>query len=554
MGRPTKIRPVSPGPSRREFFKRSGGAAALVASAAALPLGAEAGHQPFQHGVASGDPLSDRVMLWTRVTPQNPKEDIHGFYVVATDPALTQVVRSGKFTTGVDVDYTVHVDAKGLQPGTTYYYRFQFKQKFSPIGRTRTLPVGQVDRLRMAVVSCSNFAAGYFNAYRCIAQRSDLDLVIHLGDYIYEYGTGQYGTVRPCEPSNEAVSLSDYRTRHAQYKRDPDLQAMQRQHPLVAIWDDHETANNAWQGGAENHQPASEGDWANRVAGALQAYYEWMPVRRQDPSNPRRNNRRVSVGNLVDLFMLEERLNARSEQVSQSNAAANFSQTGSYLDPARTLLGSEEEQWLIQGLRSSGARWRVIGQGVMFAQLKVKGATNAEGGGVFLNDDQWDGYQPARDRIFAALCGTDGGAAVRNAVILTGDIHSAWAADLTPDPNNPDVASGGYNPRSGAGSVAVEFVATSVTSAGIPDPDGTLTQLAKSQNPHFKHVDLLHHGYMLLDVTPQRLSTEFWSLATVESPDTTQTLSAVWQVKDGAAHLSAGSPSTPPAQSPAPAP
>jgi alkaline phosphatase D len=196
----------------------------------------------------------------------------------------------------------------------------------------------------------------------------------------------------------------------------------------------------------------------------------------------------------------------------------------------------------------------VIGQGVMFAQLKVKGATNAEGGGVFLNDDQWDGYQPARDRIFAALGGTDGGAPVRNAVILTGDIHSAWAADLTPDPNNADVASGGYNPRTGAGSVAVEFVATSVTSAGIPDPDGTLTKLAKSQNPHFKHVDLLHHGYMLLDVTPQRLSTEFWSLATVESPDTTQTLSAVWQVKDGAAHLSAGSPSTPPAQTPAPAP
>jgi alkaline phosphatase D len=152
------------------------------------------------------------------------------------------------------------------------------------------------------------------------------------------------------------------------------------------------------------------------------------------------------VGNLVDLFMLEERLNARSEQVSQTGSSANFSQTGSYLDPSRTLLGTAEEQWLIQGLRSSGARWRVIGQGVMFAQLKVKGATNAEGGGVFLNDDQWDGYQPARDRIFAALGGTDGGAPVRNAVILTGDIHSAWAADLTPDPNNADVASGGYNP------------------------------------------------------------------------------------------------------------
>lgn len=538
MGRPTQLRPAKPGPNRREFFKRSGSAAALAAATAALPLQASAAHQPFQHGVASGDPLADRVILWTRVSPQNPKEQVKVHWIVATDPALTQVVRSGKFQTTPARDYTVKVDVTGLQPATTYYYQFTFNDKLSPVGRTRTLPLGGTEHLRLAVASCSNFAAGYFNAYRCIARRSDLDLVIHLGDYLYEYGTGQYGDVRPCEPSTEAVSLADYRMRHAQYKRDADLQEMHRQHPIVAIWDDHETANNAWKAGAENHQPELEGAWDARVAGALQAYYEWMPVRQVDEANPRRNNRKLALGDLVDLFMLEERLNARSQQVSAAGAQGeNFTQSGGYLDPTRTLLGDEQEQWLIKGLRKSTARWRLIGQGVMFAQLKIKGGTNAEGGGTFLNDDQWDGYQPARDRIFAALKGGTKHAAIPNVVVLTGDIHSAWAADLNPDPNNSDVAAGGYNGRTGEGSLAVEFVATSVTSSGIPDPTGALTKLAYSQNPHFKHVDLINHGYLLLDVTPERVVSEFWSLATVTQQDTTETLSAAFQVSNGSNRL-----------------
>ena len=202
------------------------------------------------------------------------------------------MVLRGRTATHASRDFTVHVDAIGLRPGTTYYYRFAVEgvhvRRSAAPARCRS---GRTQRLRMAVVSCSNHAAGYFNAYGRIAQRADLDLVMHLGDYLYEYGAGQYGTARTPEPPTEMVTLADYRARHAQYKRDADSQAMHRQHPLVAIWDDHESANDAWKDGAENHQPDTEGTWPARVAAALQAYYEWMPVRRVEGTNPRRNQR-----------------------------------------------------------------------------------------------------------------------------------------------------------------------------------------------------------------------------------------------------------------------
>ena len=540
MGRPKQTPPARPaGTSRRDFFKRSGSA---VAIAAAVPVLARAGAPKveFPHGVASGDPLADRVMLWTRVTPLVAVDKLSVEWLVARDPALTDVVRSGSFRTDLARDWTVKVDVGGLQPATTYYYQFQYKNSLSPIGRTRTLPVGSVSHLRMAVVSCSNFAAGYFNAYRRIAERSELDLVVHLGDYLYEYGSGQYGNTRPCEPANEILTLADYRQRHAQYKRDPDSQEMLRQHPLVAIWDDHETANNAWAGGAENHQADTEGPWADRVAAALQAYYEWMPVREPAPKQPRRENRRFTFGDLVDLFMLEERLNARSEQLEATIATPvglAFAQTGEFLNPERGLLGAKEEAWLTKGLRQSTARWKLLGQGVMFAQLKAVGAPNAQGGGLFLNPDQWDGYQPARDRLYAVIKGSDGGAPVGNLVVLTGDIHSSWAADLTQDPNNGDTNTGGYNPATGQGSLAVEFVGTSVSSPGIDDPGGALAAYLRSQNPHFKYIDLNKRGYLLLDVTHERVVGEWWHLDTVAAPDPGQTMATAWQVQDGAAHL-----------------
>lgn len=543
MGRPRQKLPAArTGTNRRDFFKRSGSAAVAVAAAAPLlPLGAAAAPKgEFQHGVASGDPLADRVILWTRITPLVLDDRLQLTCTVARDPDLLDVVQLLTLHTDVGRDYTVKVDVQGLQAGTTYYYRFQFKKSSSPVGRTRTLPVGSVEHLRLAVASCSNVAYGYFNAYRRIAERQDLDLVLHLGDYLYEYGSGQYGDLRPCEPAHEIVTLEDYRLRHAQHKRDADSQEMHRQHPLVAIWDDHETANDAWRDGAQNHQDDTEGNWPARVNAALQAYFEWMPVRPVERKNLRRQNRRFVLGDLVDLFMLEERLNARSQQLPATIPTPfglAFTQTGGFADPSRSLLGAQEEAKLIQGLRQSEARWKLLGQGVMFAQLKAVGAPNAAGGGLFLNPDQWDGYQPSRDRLYAAVRGADGKAPVDNLVVLTGDIHSSWAADLTQDPNNPDTSNGGYDPATGQGSVAVEFVATSVTSPGLDDPLGETAAYLRSQNPHFKYIDLNKRGYMLLDITHQRVVCEWWHLNTVAVPDAGQKLAVAFQVLDGSARL-----------------
>ena len=548
MGRPTNIPPARLGGNRREFFKRSGSAATALTAIVTLPLlpfaTAQAGDTVFQHGVASGDPLSDRVILWTRITPAQPRSSITVGFTIATDPLLTRVVQRGSTKTNPLRDNTVKVDAAGLQHGTTYYYQFSADGQVSPVGRTRTLPVGTTTRLRAAVVSCSNHAYGYFNAYARIAERADLDLVIHLGDYLYEYGPGSYGNARVPEPPREMVTLADYRLRHAQYKRDADSQAMHRQHPMVAIWDDHETANDAWKDGAQNHTEGAEGSWASRVGQALQAYNEWMPVRVVDPANRRNNARAFRFGDLLELVMLEERLGARSQQIAASASPGatplgpGFVQAGPFTDGARTLLGDTQEAWLADRLRTTPARWKFLGQGVMFAQLKGVAAANASGGGVFLNSDQWDGYQPARNRIYDILKGNATQPAVGNVVVLTGDIHSSWAADLTQDPNNPDLLSGGYDASTGAGSCAVEFVGTSVTSPGVDsDTSGSIAGLLRSVNPHFKYINLTRRGYMLLDVDRERVVCEWWYVDTVARVSSVQTFATAFAVQNGSQRL-----------------
>jgi alkaline phosphatase D len=555
MGRPLRVKAPSTGTSRRGFFKSSGSAAVALASTPMMVMagGRDDDDLKFVHGVASGDPLSDRVILWTRVTPARALSRVEVSYVIATDPRLKRVVARGRTSTSPAKDFTVKVDVAGLRPGTTYYYRFVADDAKSPTGRTKTLPVGKTQSLRMAVVSCSNHAAGYFNVYARIAKRADLDLVMHLGDYLYEYGAGQYGTVRTPEPATEMISLDDYRMRHAQYKRDVDSQAMHRQHPLVAIWDDHETANNAWVDGAENHQPTIEGAWPARVKAALQAYHEWMPVREVDTTNPRKNNRAYAYGDLVDLIMLEQRLGGRAQQIEGSIATPfgpAFTQTGAFADPTRQLLGQEQEQWLFNRLRTSPAKWKLLGQGVMFAQLKAPGygLPNAAGGGLYLNSDQWDGYLPARDRVYDVIKGSATQAPVNNVVVLTGDIHSSWASDLCQDPNNPNPAAGGYNSATGEGSRAVEFVGTSVSSPGIDsDTTGAIANALRSANPHFKYVNLNKRGYMLLDVSPLRAVAEWWFVDTVASVSNIETFAVAFETQLGNNRLqpSAQTPSRP---------
>ena len=539
MGRPSKIKPVAAGTSRRGFFKSTGTAAMALATLPATSFSQTAG--VFQHGVASGDPLSDRVILWTRVTPATAVSSVTVTYVMAADPGLTQIVKSGSIKTNPGRDNTVKVDPTGLLPGTTYYYRFTALGQNSPVGRTKTLPVGSTASLRFAVVSCSNYAAGYFNAYARIAERADLDLVMHLGDYIYEYADKGYGTARSSLPVNEIVSLSDYRQRHAQYKSDVDSIAMHRQHPLVAIWDDHETANNSWKDGAENHQSATEGDWAARVANALQAYYEWMPVRVVDTTNPRKNSRSYSFGDLAELVMLEERVNARSKQIETyahttafgAGFATNDVGAG-YDDPARSMLGADEEAWLSNRLRTSQAKWKLLGQGVMFAQLKAPSSQASDPGLYYINSDQWDGYEPSRNRVYSVLAGDSSNAPVNNVAVLTGDIHSSWAADLTPNAYNPAL----YNKTTGTGSLAVEFVGTSVSSPGVDsDTTGQIAGALKYYNPHFKYIQLTKRGYMLMDVNPDRIVGEWWHVGTVASPSTVQTFATAFKVLDGTNHL-----------------
>lgn len=559
MGRPRNLKPGRRGPTRRDFLKRTG--AAMLAIPLLDACGGRhddndsntgtggttpSGSNQFLHGVASGDPLSDAVLLWTRVSA-NGNAAVSVDYVVATDPALANVVKRGSASTDASRDYTVKVDVGGLQPGTSYYYRFSAPGGQSPVGRTRTLPVGDTANLRIAVTSCASLAHGFFNAYRRVAERADLDLVVHLGDYIYEYGNGQYGSLRSYEPATEAITLADYRARHAQYKRDADLQEVHRQHPMVAIWDDHEVANDAWAGGAQNHTEGVEGSWSARVAAALQAYYEWMPVRVVDPANLKKNNRSFALGTLADLIMLEERFNARSQQAQPTPdintsailGASTFSQTGAFADPARQMLGTEEEGWLAGRLRGSGATWKLVGQGVMFAQLKARPGVLPDGG-TFLNPDQWDGYQPARDRVFDILKGNANAPAVGNVVILTGDIHSAWAADLTQDPNNGNVAQGGYDAGTGAGSHGVELIATSVTSPAVDDERGAIAAAVKLVNPHVKYVELDKRGYMLLDINASRVVAEWWYVDTITGRSANQAFGRAVQVLAGANHLSSG--------------
>ncbi len=571
MGRSRNRFPRRRGVSRRDFLRRAGGAAAVLGAAPFLPGcgdsggpgdgagGGNIGILSFDHGVASGDPLSDRVILWTRVTPTG-SGTINGSCIVATDPALTNVVQREDFSTDASRDYTVKIDRAGLLPNTTYYYRFSAGNATSPIGRTKTLPVGEIDRLRIAVVSCASLAHGFFNAYGRIADRADLDLVVHLGDYIYEYASdpagGQtYGSARAYEPVHEILVLDDYRMRHAQYKREPELQAMHRQHPMVAIWDDHEFANNAYVDGAENHNDSArdEGDWNQRVAMALQAYYEWMPVRPTGPGNPRTNYRNFVIGDLAELIMLEERVGARAQQIPPAidvvSGLGVFTQTGEFVDPNRQLLGLVEEQFLFDRLRSSTARWKLVGQGVMIAQLKLLGTPNLLNLSQYLNSDQWDGYSPVRERVYDALRGDGVNAKVDNVVILTGDIHTSFANDVTPDPNNP--LFGGYNALTGEGSLAVEFVTTSVTSPGF-EVLGPVAQTLLATNPHIKYLEA-QRGYMLLDITADRVSAEWWYVDTIAARSTNESFGTAFEVQQDSNHLVAGTPSEPRANPPVPA-
>lgn len=477
----------------------------------------------FLHGVASGDPLADAVILWTRVTAEG-NDSIEVGWEIATDPELASVVASGTVTTNAEVDFTVKVDVTGLSPATTYYYRFTAEGEGSPIGRTRTIPVGSPSRLRFAVVSCASYGHGYYHGYRSIAERLDLDAVIHLGDYIYEYGDGEYGDVRELDPPHETITLEDYRRRYAHHRADPDLAEVHRQHPFIAVWDDHELANNAWKDGAENHDPATEGAFADRKAAAARAYSEWMPIRAADPT---KIYRRFTFGDLVDLFMLDTRLWGRDEQAIDKDDPA-------IVDEARTLLGQDQETWLAEGLTSSQAIFKVLGQQVMMMPLPVLSLTNT---------DQWDGYVPARERLYSLVTSTP----VSGFVVLTGDIHTSWAGNLVPQGATFDEATG-------AGSIGVELVVPGITSPGLGDFWADFGPEIRDNNPYLSFVDVAKRGYVVLDVTRERLQGAFVLLSQVEEETRADEIEAgAFSLRVGTSHF-VDDVAAPAAEAPRPAP
>jgi len=522
----------SMGLTRRRFLERAAPFGVLAFLPACPEMAADeqegvtgADSDPFLHGLASGDPLQTAVILWTRVTvPPSAgaaAADVSVEWRVALDPQMSEIIVEGEAVTSDVVDYTVKVDVTGLRAGTTYYYDFFALGFRSRVARTRTLAAGVVDRARIAVMCCANYPAGYFNAYALVAARADLDLVLHLGDYLYEYGNGSFGDGsahgRLPSPDREALTLGEYRQRHAQYKRDVDLQEAHRQHPFIAIWDDHEVANNAYRDGAANHQPETEGDWATRKAAAMQAYYEWMPIRAPFAGQTERVYRAFSYGDLFDLVLLDTRYE-RDPKIDGSCDPAGLN------DATRSLLGREQEEWLLTALersRSRGARWRLLGQQVMFGQLSDVAQ------GCVAQPDQWDGYPFSRRRVLEALSG-----GVDNVVILTGDAHSSWAFDISEDPFDAEL----YTPETGAGSLAVEFVAPGVTS---PGPGGVARELLDT-HPHLRFVELERRGYVVLDLTPERAQAEWYFVATVDERRPGEELGGVCWTAHGDNHLSAG--------------
>jgi alkaline phosphatase D len=584
--------------TRRGAIAAATGAAAACTQSIETP--AYSGSVAFNHGVASGDPKHDRVVIWTRVSPEQPGP-VPVRWILARNRDLTDVVKTGVIETSEARDYTVKADVTGLRAGAPYFYGFRAGSAQSAVGKTRTLPRNGVEQVKLAVASCASYPHGFFNAYEALAQRDDVDVVIHLGDYIYEYGLSGYGgdvaiqLGRVPSPEVECTRLADYRARHAQYKTQAELQAAHAMAPWIVVWDDHETANDSFATGAENHQE-NEGDWAARKRAALQAYYEWMPIRDPEPGRAfEAINRSFQFGDIVTVVMLETRLLARTEPLDYTTQLPiemqrwNFANPNSpvalrdgdpdtpatrtlpriYEDsggdlrpvldwrragplvqqarnlpqgfyvapdiaalealldsPDRQLLGEVQEQWLRQELGGSvqdGVAWQVIGNQVLVAPItapdlsrtpaELAAALERLSPGVTqllkltrfplpVTTDTWDGYPQARRRLYEAIR-----AAAGNTLVITGDSHTAWANEL----------------NDGQGRVAVEFGATSITSPSQGDfftPFGVdFEGSLRARNPHVKHVDQSHRGFLLLTLTREQATAEFFTVSNILSKD-----------------------------------
>ncbi len=518
--------------SRRGLFGLAGATAAL----AATPGAAHGFGSGFTHNVASGEPHANSVLLWTRYV--GDAETRLDWQVSATED-FTRPVSQGSVSASPERDWCAKATAPDLEPDRWYFYRFLAPDgTASPTGRTRTLPQGATRAFRMAVFSCANYGFGWFNAYAHAAEVNDCDLAVHLGDYIYEYGGDTYPSPsqknpdRDLRPTNEILTLADYRLRYATYRADPDLQRIHQVLPMIAVWDDHETANDSWKDGAQNHQSETEGDWQVRKAVAKRVYREWMPVSDETYAA-------YDIGTLATLFRIDTRLEGRDQQFSYESlmagkdnpqamvAALETFRDGAYADPARQLLGAAQEQWLGKGMAASKARgvsWQVLVQQVLmgkvasppsllemlgdnvpdFAKKRLQAAALASRAGLPLNMDAWDGYPAARERVLKAALQADA-----NLIVLAGDTHNAWSFDLAQD----------------GAAVGVEFGVSSVSSPGFEGylsmvpPDKMAAALVEA-NPELKYADTAQRGYMVLELTPTRATNEWRFLEGIKTRST----------------------------------
>ena len=532
--------------SRRDFIKVvSSGAVATTLTACGSDDTNTVTDASFEHGVASGDPTQTQVIIWTRVTTEASYVDV-SWQVSATED-FSSIEQSGTFATDTSRDFTVKVDVQNLNPNTQYYYRFMVGEASSIVGITQTLPVGSVDKASMAVVSCANYPAGYFNVYKEILeqhQKASFDVVLHLGDYIYEYGAGGYASEDAAalgrEPSKgtECITLDDYRKRYAQYRQDEDLQALHAALPMIAIWDDHELANDAWKEGAENHQD-NEGSFNDRRAAAAAAWTEWLPVR-ENTFSSMLIYRQFAFGDLINLMMLDTRLVGRDQPLDYfSLDAPTMEAIGGLVAQSRStereLLGTEQLAWLMNAFNQE-AKWNVLGQqvlmsrmelpsSVMLAMFQLFTATDEQKMDALLavnnaiasyladpssdtvklpyNLDAWDGYYVERERVYEIAKASSG-----NFVCLAGDTHNAWTSELKDVSNNP---------------VGVEFATSSVSSPGLEEylalepvaiaqMEYTLPNLVSE----LQWTDIKQRGFMRVTFTPEKAESTWYMLSTIK--------------------------------------
>ncbi|ELA8121134.1 alkaline phosphatase [Vibrio parahaemolyticus] len=532
--------------SRRDFMK--------VVSSTAIATGLigcgsddnESVAVSFEHGVASGDPTQTQVIIWTRVTTAASYVDVS--WQVASDMEFSNVVQSGVFTTDTGRDFTVKVDVQNLNANSQYYYRFMVGEMMSEVGQTQTLLEDGVEKASMAVVSCANYPAGYFHVYREILnqhEQSPFDVVLHLGDYIYEYGAGGYASEDAAalgrEPSKgtECITLDDYRKRYAQYRQDADLQALHAKLPMIAVWDDHELANDTWKNGAENHQD-DEGRFIDRRAAAAAAWTEWLPVRENTFSNML-IYRQFSFGNLVNLMMLDTRLVGRDKPLDYfSLSAPTMEAIGGLVAQSRSadreLLGTEQLAWLMKEFNTHDAKWNVLGQQVLMSRMELPSSVmtamfqlftsteekkteallavntaitgyladpSADPISLPYNLDAWDGYYVEREKVYQLAKASSG-----NFVCLAGDTHNAWASELKDVSNNP---------------IGVEFATSSVSSPGLEEYlalDPVAIAQMEYTLPHLvselQWADIKQRGFMRVTFTADAAQSTWYLVSTIK--------------------------------------